>query len=283
MTPPSNWQITAKRRSRSLARGAAGVLHDPHNWRCELELARLQGLPAFEPGVTRLLGTEVAYTHPQSIVVQYRAIFQQECYRFRSERVDPVIFDCGANIGLATLSWLRQYPMATVVAFEPDARIFGMFSGNVAGAGVAGRVHAEQSAVWVEDGTMSFHGQGAGGGHLGSGETTVATVRLARVLDEHLGRSGSPIDLLKMDIEGAEVDVLVDCAPHLTSIQRLFVEYHSIAGKPQRFAELVDVVQGSGFRLSIQTEMVSKLPFVDIEDHDGMDMQLNIWATRDPL
>jgi hypothetical protein len=61
------------------------------------------------------------------------------------------------------------------------------------------------------------------------------------------------------------------------------VEYHSIAGKPQRFAELVDVVQGSGFRLSIQTEMVSKLPFVEIEDHDGMDMQLNIWATRDPL
>ena len=116
----SSWQTAAKRRSRSLARGAAGVLHDPPNWRCELELARLQGLPAFEPGVTRLLGTEVAYTHPQSIVVQYRTIFQQECYRFRCERVDPVIFDCGANIGLATLFWLRQYPMATVVAFEPD-------------------------------------------------------------------------------------------------------------------------------------------------------------------
>jgi hypothetical protein len=52
-------------------------------------------------------------------------------------------------------------------------------------------------------------------------------------LKEYLDRAGR-VDLLKMDIEGAEADVLEDCRGSLGGVQHLFVEYHAYTGQPQR-------------------------------------------------
>ncbi len=54
----------------------------------------------------------------------------------------------------------------------------------------------------------------------------VRTVRLADYL------IGDRIDLLKIDIEGAEVPVLEDCAARLDWVDRVFVEYHSFTDLP---------------------------------------------------
>ncbi len=53
---------------------------------------------------------------------------------------------------------------------------------------------------------------------------TVGAVRLRDLLTE-------PVDLLKMDIEGAAVDVLMDCADRLLLIKRLVVEYQFFEGQ----------------------------------------------------
>ena len=92
---------------------------------------------------------------------------------------------------------------------------------------------------------------------------------------------GEPIDLLKLDIEGAEVDVLLDCRDRLTNVARVFVEYHSFAESEQRLDILLALLKTSGFRVYIQTEVCPPRPFVKRTPYMGMDLQLNIFAVRD--
>jgi FkbM family methyltransferase len=238
----------------------------------EQELARLESSTPFEAGMTDLLGFPVRYTHPQSMAVQYRAIFGDDVYRFRASRPDPVILDCGANIGMASLYWKREYPAARITAFEPDPTIAEVMRWNLRSA-AAEDVTVVGAAVWNAATSLHFIQQGAGGGRLGEGSLEVRTVRLRDYLDD-------PVDFLKLDIEGAEVDVLLDCADVLDRVEYLFVEYHSFRDRPQRFDALVSVLAQAGYRLAVQTEYCPRSPFVDESAHPDFDLQLNISAIR---
>ncbi len=223
-------------------------------------------------GIARLGNERLRYTHPQSLAAQYRAIFQHETYRFdlSDNQRSPFIIDCGANIGVAVLYWKRLYPHATILTFEPDPEIAAVLRSNITAAGI--NVEVNEAAVWTENGERQFSRLGAGTGRFGDG-VPVSTVRLQDYLSEH-------VNLLKIDIEGAEIDVLTDCAQVLHNIDRIFVEFHSFVDRPQRLNILVDLLTSAGFRLFIETEFCPSPPFISTERHIDMDMQLNIYARR---
>jgi hypothetical protein len=142
----------------------------------EQELARLESSTPFEAGMTDILGFPVRYTHPQSMAVQFRAIFGDQVYRFRASRPDPVILDCGANIGMASLYWKRDYPEARITAFEPDPAIADVLRWNLRSAAAEG-VTVVGAAVWNSATSLRFIQQGAGGGRLGEGSARDHRVR----------------------------------------------------------------------------------------------------------
>jgi hypothetical protein len=86
--------------------------------------------------------------------------------------------------------------------------------------------------------------------------------------------------LLKMDIEGAEIDVLLTSVK-LAAVSRIFVEYHSFVGREQRLDELLSYLRQLGFRTWIQTQYCPALPFHETHPHADMDLQLNIFAKRE--
>jgi hypothetical protein len=90
------------------------------------------------------------------------------------------------------------------------------------------------------------------------------------------------IDMLKMDIEGAETGVLTDCRDALAHVQNLFVEFHAYSGHPQTLAQVVQVLEESGFRYYINTSQHRQAPLVNhhYKGNDRMDLQLNIFAYR---
>jgi FkbM family methyltransferase len=293
----------ALRLTRATSRRASRIARHPSSAPVQLALAALEAAPPFVRGTSDLVGFPLTYTHPQSFAVQFESLFQREDYAIRSPDQAPIIFDCGANIGLATIYWLGRFPRARITCFEPDPTIAGVLRDNLLAAqralrlpageptpdavtsdgvfsAVVGTTRVIEAAVWVEEGSLSFTEQGAGGGHLGGGALTVPTVRLADYLAAHRASSSHPIDLLKIDIEGAEVDVLLDCEPHLADVAALFVEFHSIVGRPQRLSELTGALERAGFRLAIETEFTSVHPFLALDAHAAMDMQLNIYAHR---
>ena len=142
-------------------------------------------------------------------------------------------------------------------------------------------VEVVPAALWTTEGRVSFVADGADAGHvagldaaLGEG-AAVRSVRLADVL----GREHR-VDLLKLDVEGAEIDLLVDAEEQLNVVDRVFVEYHSFADRPQKLDELLLLLTRAGYRLQVHQEFASPQPFLGVLTDAGMDMRLNVFAWR---
>ena len=103
----------------------------------------------------------------------------------------------------------------------------------------------------------------------------VSTVRLLEFLD-----SEESIDLLKVDIEGAECDVLEDCQESLGNVKNIFIEYHSWNNCSQNLSKLLRILEQNNFRYFINGLCGRKHPFVNKGLHQNMDLQLNIFGVR---
>lgn len=211
----------------------------------------------------------------------YRCVFVDRSYEFRCSRRDPRIIDCGANLGVTVHFWKSLYPDARITAFEPDPLICEMLRTNCSNLE---SVEVIEAAVWNEEGQLRFRSQGGVGGHLSevSGSTakgtdvTVRSVRLHDLLDQH-------VDLLKIDIEGAEIEVLKDCSERLVNVDRVFVEYHAFVDQSQRLAECLEVLERAGYLLHVHSEMPSKQPFLKRTVVNGKHHRLNVFASRSHL
>lgn len=238
------------------------------------ELRRIAALPSRVAGVTSITGQLIRFIDGPSFTSGYRAIFEGHIYRFVSSAQSPAIIDCGANIGLAIVYWKALFPDCKVVAFEPDESAFVALQSNVMGYG---DVELIRAAVWTSDGEKDFLPDGADAGRLqdgrGEAERIVRTVRLRDHLTDR-------VDLLKLDIEGAEVAVLEDCADRLEDVQNLFVEYHGFVDRPQDLDVVLKILSDRGFRWHIQPEYVSPTPLLATPVDRGMDQRLNIFAFR---
>jgi FkbM family methyltransferase len=245
-----------------------------------LELARLRRLPRRTPARARLVrGLVLDVPDGASCAFMYNEIFRRQIYQFAPSRPDPFIIDAGANIGLSVLYFKRLLPQARVLAFEPDPQIFAYLERNVHAAALTG-VELENRAVHTMNGTLSFHREGADAGRIrslqcASGVIGVAAVRLRDILDKK-------VDMLKMDVEGAETDIILDCVGHLDKVERLFIEYHSFTGDRQRLPELLMALRETGFRLWMDAPVPNDRPLARRIEYLEMDMQLNVFAWREP-
>lgn len=243
------------------------------------ELRRLDGLPRYSRTRVRLGGLDWAVTDPPSFAAIYRSYFIAGSHCFRCGRPDPVVVDCGANVGIGVRYWKHLFPAATVLATEPDPESFRTLKEN---CGSLPGVTLLHEASWVSGGEAVFSAVGGDGGFLSSvGHSVPESARV--VVPTHRLRDLLPerIDLLKLDIEGAEVDVLLDCRDRLASVDRMFVEYHSFVGKPQRFDELLGVIRGAGFRFHALPDSQATQPFVERPVFNGKDLRVNLYCFRE--
>jgi FkbM family methyltransferase len=242
------------------------------------ELSRLWSMTRGVPGSASLVPPGIAFIDGPSTAAQFRTIFMREAYRFESHNSEPRILDCGANIGMASIYWKRLFPKSRILAFEPDLTIAGVLRSNLISCG-ASDVEAVQAAVWVATGQVRFRHEGGDAGRIpeagvvGHDATPVPCVRLRDYLQE-------PVDFLKLDIEGAEVDVLLDCSDRLAAVQQLYIEYHRWSNHPQRLDELLALISRIGFGVYLETEHreVAR-PFVG-DEPSSRDLRVGIYASR---
>ena len=222
----------------------------------------------------RAFGVDYRVPDAASFLSMLDEIYGNGIYRFVSGRDAPVIVDIGANIGVSVNYFLDNYPGARIYAYEADPVIFNFLQQNVAVRN--DHVDLHNQAVWHENTCLRFVQDGADGGRLsGNGGIDVTAVDVREVL------AGKQIDLLKIDIEGAEDTVLPACAGSLHHVERIFLEYHSSPNRPQKLGEITSLLNKAGFRLHIQTVSGSRAPFTQLKLHTGFDMQLNIFAWRE--
>jgi len=226
-----------------------------------------------------LAGRPFRVPDPLSFYWSYKEIVEDRIYDFPCTKNPMHILDLGANCGLSGLFFLLRYPNAQVTCIEADPQLFDILRKNLLAADSMNRVKFVAAAVSPTAGEIDFYSSGADSGRLTphvtlpSATHRVRSVALDSLIDE-------PVDFLKMDIEGAEIDVLLTSVK-LKAVSRIFVEYHSFVGHEQRLDELLSHLRQLGFRTWIQTQYCPALPFHETRPHADMDLQLNMFAKRE--
>jgi FkbM family methyltransferase len=247
---------------------------------CDLkysEWLRIRRLQRYVPGRTMLFGHKFNFVDSDTFLGGINEIFGNRQYDFNSKMRSPKIIDCGANIGLSVIFFKNLYPEARVIAFEADPLIAEVGKKNIKEFELSD-VEFHNKVVWYEDSEIEFKIEGGYSGRIQLPEDTGKTVKVPAVrLKDFLD---SKIDFLKIDIEGAEYEVIKDCAENLSNVDFLFLEYHSHYQHRQTLHEILGILFRSGFRYHIKEAFTSDHPFKNRPLLLGMDMQLNIYAFR---
>lgn len=155
----------------------------------------------------------------QSDVATFWQVFGAHLYDVRP--TDKVIVDAGANIGTFTLFSLLAAPSAKVIAVEPAPDSCARIRSLLAEHNLAHRVTLHEAALGASHGETTID-LDAGSQFRISGHSGTAVTMLA--LSEILP---AEVDLLKMDIEGAEADIFRTLDDSLLGrIRRIAMEYH---------------------------------------------------------
>ena len=223
---------------------------------------------------------KINYIRPYEVLHTYRDIFENEIYKFHAATDQPLIIDCGANIGISALYYKSIFPNADIVAYEPDKTNFGLLTRNVLDNDLKG-VALHEAAIWIENGEITFAANAAEGSSIAftpdqANVITVPSVRLADILDKY-----QKIDFLKIDIEGAEDKVISDCSPLLSKVGNLFLEYHGTIHETGKLVIILNILQESGFSVYINNAAAHlQSPFYDKTSGAKHDVQLNIFCYR---
>lgn len=177
---------------------------------------------------------------------------------------DMVYLDAGANVGEQTVFAAKRLTRGQVFAFEPTTEVFHVLSENVRSNGFT-HVRAEQLGLGDRPGELpiySSHAEVASDGTVNEGVPTlfssadrgtlIERVKIVRLDDFLAPLNLARLDVMKVDVEGAEMIVLKGAAETIKRHRPvLIVEVHEgtsqSAGHSVR--ELLQFIEGLGYRI----------------------------------
>ncbi len=190
----------------------------------------------------------------------FAEIFVDLCYVPTTTSRTPLIIDGGSNIGLSVLFFKRLYPEATILAFEPDRDAFTCLSANVGANDIQG-ISLYERALSDQDGETEFFFDpdqpGSRKHSIVAERVPVASRRVqAAKLSTFIEQE---IDFLKLDIEGAETQVLSELRTEdkLRQVREMAIEYHHhIVETDDSLSEMLALLEdaGFGYELSARSE-----------------------------
>lgn len=163
-------------------------------------------------------------------------------FRLSRLRADSTVLDIGAFVGLYSLRASRY--ANSVVSLEPGEQNYGYLESNIMLNRVA-NVEPHQVALSSTSGVSSFSESGTTSTLSESGQQIVKTTTLDNVVE-----SVGHVDLLKLDIEGAEYDVFAASVSALEQVDKITAEIH-VYNDAHRLglAKLVNTLGEKGFKV----------------------------------
>ncbi len=151
-------------------------------------------------------------------------IFIEKEVDFELIETPKLIIDCGANIGLSTLFFLKKYPNAKIFSIEPEKSNYDLLKKNTE---VYQNIVQINAAIWNENKRLIIVDDGEGHASFKVKEIQLNQINNDQVdaftLTTLLEKFNiTHIDLLKIDIEGSEFELFNDnqfdwgtCVDHL--------------------------------------------------------------------
>lgn len=200
---------------------------------------------------------------------------QEICFTGRFEAQETALFqtllrpgmtfvDVGANWGYFTLLASHLVgAVGRVVSFEPDPRVYSLLQGNIARNRLR-QVTTLEIAASSEPGVLTLAGYQESSNNYGVSQVISSGAERdepgrrtfqvnAQAVDSALDQVGvTRVDLLKMDIEGAEEFALRGMREGLAEhrYQRIILELHpaALAGHGRTAQDAFDLVKRAGYR-----------------------------------
>lgn len=189
------------------------------------------------------------YYEYQNLLTLYKEIFIDCNYQFKSENNKPVIIDCGANIGLSVIYFKYLYPESEILAFEANPFVFQLLSKNIKNYTNVSVLH--QALYDIED-SLPFYLDTQMGSISGSFNAIykqmafpLKTSKLSTTLKKY-----TEVDLIKIDVEGAEVNIINDLyVNNLLQISKLYIiEFHNFRNFSPQLGDILLKFERSGFK-----------------------------------
>jgi FkbM family methyltransferase len=216
----------------------------------------------------RLSGETVAHAGYVREILGGRESFMIDLL-VQSLRPGMRVADVGAYLGLITLQSARRIgPTGRVCAFEPNPEALALLKTSVRRNGFQDRVEAIPCAVSDRSGTREyFIAQGAETSALYAHEEFAKRVEVESVRLDDMFDGSACWDVVKLDIEGAEVAALTGMRKTIArSNCPLFVECNPahLSGAGTSVAALIDSLEGLGLRIAVIDESTRSLQALSV-------------------
>lgn len=217
-------------------------------------------LSNFQRGNTlRFLDYVIHFSSRSNFVGILIEVFLKGNYAFKPNSYTPRIIDVGGNIGIATLFFKRYFPTSHVIIFEAGIKNFQLLKKNIESNHLE-NITAIFGIVGKDVGVKDFYYNAKSPGC----STSVANVAQSKALNNFTVEKvpeiqlstyiTQEIDLLKMDVEGAEGEILEELeeSGKIAFIQQMIIEYHANeANKNNELPILLERLKRNGFSLVI--------------------------------
>ena len=233
------------------------------------------------PRTFRFPWGDFRYVRSDNLYGQFADIFLRRQYAFSCDKPEPVIIDCGGNVGLSAIWFKMNYPRCHLTVYEADPDLAAMLRTNLDSAGLYD-VQVRAEVVWTSNGRVAFLKTGDD-----SGRITESSSILYPSID-FVDYLPTCVDLLKLDIEGAEFAVLTKLCETgaIQRIKRLVCECHIWQEKTDDFVRVLALLRSSKMQLSMNAAAgpylglaAEEAPFEVIK---GKQVLLELFAWRPP-
>jgi len=202
----------------------------------------------------------------------FHEVFVSNEYYFQSAPKQPVIIDCGANIGMSVLYFKKLYPQSKIIAFEANPSAFKLLESNISDNKLLD-IELHNTALYDKETNISFFAGDRQGSLVasiqkergGQGEMKVRAEKLSSYL-----KNLDSVDLVKMDVEGAELNIVDDLIESqvINKPKEYIIEYHHNMGEHRDgLASFLQKFESHGFHYNIRADYQNANPAQDILIH----------------
>lgn len=187
----------------------------------------------------------------------YGEIHESHEYDWTPPNTHPTIIDLGAHIGMSVAHWKNLAKGAKITAVEANPETTQLLKKNITRNNFTD-ITVVDGAISAKDGTVDLYMPKEGvdfrwGDFVGNvpqnpdqyNKKTVNAVKLSSLIH-------GPTDLLKIDIEGSEVEALKEAGSKLGQVKDIIMEFHNDPDNANnKFDDMLAVLQGNGFRVEL--------------------------------
>lgn len=190
----------------------------------------------------------------------YNSIFLRGDYASQIDNSSPKIIDCGAHIGLATIYFKKKFPLAKITAIEANPETLKCLDKNITVNNIQdvkiiwGALSKESGMIplYIDPDTIQpWSWDDSIMQDIWSNRLSRKTKKITNVPSIHLsGLINKKVDLLKVDIEGAECEVIEEVGEKLNFVKTIIMEFHPTEETPLSHLERIrKIFQNHNFKI----------------------------------